>query len=214
MNMPNKLGRDTLYPAGRPANVLRSTAASAGDRPPQFDSCAVARGPEPFLPADAPGLRPCDPRSVGLFRDEQQAIRARLGRTDVSIEHIGSSSVPGLVGRAEIDILVGVPRNDQVPECALAVRLLDYRLMSQSASSNERWAYLAKAGAVRFEVVIVRHLGPLWRRYVALRDYLRDDPSRVAAYAHHKAQWAIKHGAGTAGYNASKRKYWATIATP
>jgi GrpB-like predicted nucleotidyltransferase (UPF0157 family) len=173
----------------------------------------VSRG-SPHAPADAGGLYQSDPRWADLFQEEQEAIRRRIGRTDVAVEHIGSSSVARLVGRAEIDILVGVRRDAQAPQCVRALQLLNYRLISQSQSGNEAWTYLTRAGSVQFEILVVGYLGLLWRRHIALREYLRAEPARAAAYGRLKVQWAAKYGAGTTSYKEAKRRYWAAIATP
>jgi GrpB-like predicted nucleotidyltransferase (UPF0157 family) len=191
-----------------------TAASSAYSRPSHFGSEIAVSRQSTQAPADAPGLRQSDPRWADLFREEQQAIRRRLGRTDVAVEHVGSSSVTGLVGRAEIDILVGVRRATQVPQCIRALQLLNFGLVSQSHSGNEAWAYLTKAGAVEIEVLVVQYLGSLWRRHLALREYLRADPARAASYGRLKVQWAAKYGAGTTSYKEAKRRYWAAIATP
>ena len=49
-----------------------------------------------------------DARWSDLFTAEQRQIAAALASTAVAIEHVGSSAIPGLAGRREIDILVGV----------------------------------------------------------------------------------------------------------
>jgi GrpB-like predicted nucleotidyltransferase (UPF0157 family) len=172
---------------------------------------------QPQVPQGAQESRERIPRSRGLrflFHEEQHTIRRRLGRANAATEHIGSSSVAGLVGRAEIDILVGVLRNVEVPPCVRALQPLNYGIVSQSQSPNEAWAHLTRMGAVQFDVLVVRHLGPLWRRHLALREYLRADPARAAAYGHLKVEWAASYGAGTASYKEAKRRYWNAIATP
>jgi GrpB-like predicted nucleotidyltransferase (UPF0157 family) len=149
-----------------------------------------------------------------LFREEQRAIRHRLGRTAVAIEHVGSSSVAGLVGRAEIDILVGVRANAHMPDCAAALQFIGYGLLSQSQSPIEGWAYLGRTDVVRFEVLVARHFGPLWRRHVLLRDYLRSHPARAAAYGALKVRWASQYGADSAMYKEAKRRFWSIVAAP
>ncbi len=50
-----------------------------------------------------------DPEWPGLFRREADRIRAVLGERVVRLEHIGSTSVPGLAAKPIIDILLVVP---------------------------------------------------------------------------------------------------------
>jgi GrpB-like predicted nucleotidyltransferase (UPF0157 family) len=49
-----------------------------------------------------------DPGWPGLFRREADRIRAVLGEGVVQLEHIGSTSVPGLAAKPIIDILLVV----------------------------------------------------------------------------------------------------------
>src|SRR5271167_852495 len=49
-----------------------------------------------------------DPRWPKLFRREADRIRAVLGRRALRIEHTGSTSVPGLVAKPVIDVLLVV----------------------------------------------------------------------------------------------------------
>jgi GrpB-like predicted nucleotidyltransferase (UPF0157 family) len=49
-----------------------------------------------------------DPRWPGLFRREADRIRAVLGERVLRLEHIGSTSVPGLAAKPVIDILLVV----------------------------------------------------------------------------------------------------------
>ena len=136
-------------PRFSPRDRLAAIARRVDLDPPMTGRGAAAKRPNPHSPAGVRGLHQSDPRWVVLFHEEEHAIRRRLGRTDVAVEHVGSSSVAGLVGRAEIDILVGVRRNAEVPPCVRALLPLNYRIVSQSQSPNESWAYLTRAGAVQ-----------------------------------------------------------------
>src|SRR5690349_2549626 len=49
-----------------------------------------------------------DPRWADIYRDHRGRIRDTLTAVDVEIEHIGSTSVPGLAAKPIIDIVVTV----------------------------------------------------------------------------------------------------------
>jgi GrpB-like predicted nucleotidyltransferase (UPF0157 family) len=67
-----------------------------------------------------------DPRWPRIFTAEQGRIRATLGSTAIAIEHVGSSSSPGLSGRPEIDIIVGVSSSSDVDASARLLKGLGY----------------------------------------------------------------------------------------
>ncbi len=49
-----------------------------------------------------------DPAWPERFRHEEARIRAALGETALSVEHIGSTSVPGLPAKPIVDVLLVV----------------------------------------------------------------------------------------------------------
>src|SRR6266566_1835644 len=55
-----------------------------------------------------------DPRWPNLYTEEQERVESVLGDLAESIEHIGSTSVPGLSAKPIIDILVTVAHLDPV----------------------------------------------------------------------------------------------------
>ena len=60
-------------------------------------------------PHEAPiTLAPYDPDWPRLFRREADRVRAALGPVALRIEHVGSTSVPGLVAKPIIDVLLVV----------------------------------------------------------------------------------------------------------
>jgi GrpB-like predicted nucleotidyltransferase (UPF0157 family) len=61
-------------------------------------------------------LRDYDPGWVALYEREASRVRAGLGQRVVRLEHIGSTSVPGLIAKPIIDIALEVP--DSADEAA------------------------------------------------------------------------------------------------
>jgi GrpB-like predicted nucleotidyltransferase (UPF0157 family) len=61
-------------------------------------------------------LAPYNPDWVTQFESEAAVIRDIMGSTVLSIEHISSTSVPGLMAKPQIDILVVVDNLDEVPQ--------------------------------------------------------------------------------------------------
>ena len=165
--------------------------------------------PESGLLRTAQSLVDYDQRWPQLFEAERRRISAALGNKAVAIEHVGSSSVPGLRGRSEIDVLVGVASASDIEDSTNSLKRLGYCTASQAPS--EGWSLMSKATSIPFEVLIVEHLSPLWRRHLGFRDYLRRTPANAAAYSRQKEEWATRYGAGTAGYKEAKRRFWISV---
>jgi GrpB-like predicted nucleotidyltransferase (UPF0157 family) len=150
-----------------------------------------------------------DRRWPRVFEAERRRIRSAVGARAVAIEHVGSSSVPGLQGRSEIDILLGVASAADVGDCAAALERIGYSTSSRAPS--EGWWLLSKPGTCPVEVLVVVHRGPLWLRHLGFRDYLRGDPAKASTYGRLKSEWAARYGAGTRGYKEAKRRFWIAV---
>lgn len=80
-------------------------------------------------PHDAPiTLVDYDPRWVELFAREARRIRETLGERAIIIEHVGSTSVPGLVAKSIIDILLVVADSSDGPSYVPDLEMAGYRL--------------------------------------------------------------------------------------
>lgn len=203
--------------ASGPTNGLPGFTAGSSDyrsahQYQPLQTPTAARQPPPQRPGRQ--LRSYDPRWARIFAAEQQRIRAALGPLAIAVEHVGSSSIAGLSGRPEIDILVGVASAPDVDAAARLLTGLGYVTQDQAPAQSEPWALLLKSAQVPFEMLVVEHLSPLWNRHLSLREYLRRDPARAQAYGTLKSRWAARYGIGTPGYKQAKRRFWATIHEP
>lgn len=71
------------------------------------DVAAIRIGPPDVL--DGPiALAPYDPAWPALFEREAARIRRALGSRALSVEHVGSTAVPGLAAKPRIDVVLEV----------------------------------------------------------------------------------------------------------
>ena len=127
-----------------------------------------------------------------LFAREEHRIRATLGATVVSLEHVGSTSVPGLAAKPIVDILLVVP--DSADESAYVPALVaaGYVLVIREPEWHEHRVFkgpdtninlhVFSAGSSEVERVLVfrdwlrthdddRHLYERTKRELAARDW-------------------------------------------
>jgi GrpB-like predicted nucleotidyltransferase (UPF0157 family) len=133
------------------------------------------------------------------FKDFARAIRNALGDSAIRIDHIGSTSVPGLDAKDVIDIQVSVK--------ALSSHLIEeftamgfvYRgdrtdhVPPGTPKGEDQWQKMLfeQPDGQRRVHVHVRILGNANQRYPLLfRDYLRSHPASAAAYAELKRRLA------------------------
>ncbi|KAJ1938767.1 hypothetical protein GGF37_004677 [Kickxella alabastrina] len=122
-----------------------------------------ARFKEPFIISDY------DPNWPTLFSAEKSLIQNHLGPYLLGIEHIGSTSVPGLAAKPIIDILVVLPNFSHIKECVQAMRSLRYAFLGQCGVPGRE--YFKKPG---FHVHMVEVGNADYLRVRAFVQCLRD----------------------------------------
>jgi GrpB-like predicted nucleotidyltransferase (UPF0157 family) len=68
-----------------------------------------------------------DPRWPKMYGIEEQRIRQALGELLVDIEHIGSTSVPGLAAKPRIDIMPGLASEDELDRAIGPMTAIGFR---------------------------------------------------------------------------------------
>ncbi|MEO6892654.1 MAG: GrpB family protein, partial [Ktedonobacteraceae bacterium] len=90
-------------------------ARSSAQGPSTEEQIRAAHIDEPALLDGPIRLVDYDPEWPRLFEREAARIRVALGEQIVLLEHVGSTSVPGLAAKPRIDILLVVPNSADEP---------------------------------------------------------------------------------------------------
>src|SRR5215208_5776846 len=78
------------------------------------------------LPTGVVELHPYTAIWVDLFRSEEARLRAAIGRYVLDIQHVGSTSIPGIPAKPIIDIGVAVANFEQAAVCIEPMQTLGY----------------------------------------------------------------------------------------
>lgn len=137
------------------------------------------------------------------FAQLGRALRGALGGLAVRIDHIGSTSVPGLAAKDIIDIQVTASDLTAAIDTALTdagyarvVDILSDHVPPGAKDEPEQWAkwFYRQRGVVRRVNLHVRLQGRSNQRYALLfRDYVRAHPMAAAAYGQAKRALAHYH---------------------
>ncbi len=159
----------------------------------------------PFRAADPPALPGSAVSTVEIVEHQSswpEAFRTIAGELSavaidgvVSVEHIGSTAVPGLCAKPVIDVLVGVEDLIAVQGRIAPLREIGYRYRPEHEAQIPQRRYFVKepSGDVpRVHVHVVVHAGPLWQDHIAFRDALRRDAGLRDRYAALKRELAAR----------------------
>lgn len=145
----------------------------------------------------------------------------------LSVDHIGSTAVPGLAAKDVIDLQVTVACLDVADRIAPVLAMAGFPAVpganfdtpKPAAPDRAEWEkrFHANADPGRAVNVHVRPAGSSgWRYALLFRDWLRSDPEAAALYAEHKRA-LTEHFAGTRGthaYAEAKEPWFTEFAWP
>jgi GrpB-like predicted nucleotidyltransferase (UPF0157 family) len=172
-------------PSGRAGHELPSTVRLGLARqavPHIWPGFSVTDGTS--RPAMALVVNDYDPAWPQVYACWRQRIGAALGPDGLRIEHVGSTSVPGLAAKPIVDIQVSVASLADEPR--YAPQLAEIGLVLRSRDDLHRF-FRPPAEQQREVHVHVCAAGSQWERdHLLLRDYLRTDPAACHRYAEAK----------------------------
>jgi GrpB-like predicted nucleotidyltransferase (UPF0157 family) len=133
-------------------------------------------------PLSAPILVvPYDPAWPERFQHECQKIQTALGEQALRIEHVGSTSVPGLPAKPIIDILLVVADSANELKYASALERVGFRLHIREPGWHEHRLFKGPENDINLHVFSTRC--PEVGRMLAFRDWLRTNEADRDLYA-------------------------------
>jgi GrpB-like predicted nucleotidyltransferase (UPF0157 family) len=141
-----------------------------------------------------PELAEYDPARAERFTAEAQQVRRALGDLVVGVEHVGSTSVPGLAGKPTIDIAVGATTIELPRQ---AVSEMEEAGFHVAHHPNRPWGrFFRKGSNVPWEVIVhvVEWGGSRWDSYLRFRDALRADRDLAVEYEQLKRRLLRERG--------------------
>jgi len=146
-----------------------------------------------FLPMTSPTIRlvPYDRTWPLEFAAEADRIERACAGLQIRLEHIGSTSVPGLAAKPIIDILAGRPGNVPGSRYVAAFRQLGYE--HKGAFGIPGRNYFRKGTPRTHHVHLVSWSSELWRDHLLFRDYLRANPLIAREYETIKRELAAMY---------------------
>ena len=150
-------------------------------------------------------LVPYDPAWPHRFAREAERIRAAIGNWSLAIEHIGSTSVPGLVAKPILDLAIAVGSEADADACIAPMLGLGYAYRGPYGDDPRRRYYVRDEDGKRMSHVHLYVLpAAAWAEHLAFRDALRSDSALAAAYAAEKYRVADSVGWVKAAYSLAK----------
>lgn len=175
----------------------------------------VIRNGHTWNNAEADRIKICeyDPRWPSLFAAETKHIRAALPTgLEFTIEHFGSTAVPGVAAKPIIDIMLIVPEYTRWKELIIPLESIGYVYWASNPQPNRMFFVkgMPPYGTRRTHHVHVRKPSEV-KRELLFRDYLTQHPKEAARYEMLKRVLASQYKTDREAYTRGKDAYIETV---
>jgi GrpB-like predicted nucleotidyltransferase (UPF0157 family)/8-oxo-dGTP pyrophosphatase MutT (NUDIX family) len=143
---------------------------------------------------------------VDKFEAEKFKLKEIFSNKAIAIEHIGSTSIPGLSAKPIIDIAVLIEKREDGDSFIKTVREFGYQY-DKLNSSGERH-FFRKGNPTEFHLSIAyKDKGSFWDRQILFRDYLRNHPDPRDEYQKIKENLLKTDPTGKGNYLSGKSDF-------
>jgi GrpB-like predicted nucleotidyltransferase (UPF0157 family) len=150
-----------------------------------------------------------DPAWPGLYGREAARIRGALGPVVMGLEHVGSTSVPGLAAKPIVDVQLTVPDSADEASYVPALEAVGYVLTIREPEWHEHRMFKGPDTDVNLHVYTVGD--PEVARVLAFRDRLRVSAADRVLYERTKRELAAREWTYLQGYADAKADVVADI---
>lgn len=141
-----------------------------------------------------------------LFAVEHSSLSAALATIPAEVEHVGSTAIPRLIAKPILDIAVGVLNRGSEEQAIGCLTHVGYNYFGYMRSAGGHVLDRLIGGRACVIVHVLSHDSFRWRKYLALRDYLRCNAGARERYGRGKQKLAIKFSQDRGSYSNEKRR--------
>ena len=138
------------------------------------------------------------------FEEEKEYLMAVAGKWHFgSIEHVGSTAVPGMVAKPVIDVMFGVKTLDESRAAIEALVEAGYEYWPYKAEVMH-WFCKPSDAFRTHHLHLIPYESPLWQERIKFRELLRSDDKVATEYANMKRELAATYREDREAYTDKK----------
>lgn len=156
-------------------------------------------------------LKNYDPNWVKEYEEEAKLLKKVLGDRIIEIHHIGSTSIPGLMAKPVIDIIIVLKSLDNIEE--IENLLKDYDYENRGPQGVEDRMFFAK-GSEDARTHYIHFTTPNSETYynqIYFKKYLIEHPEYLKKYCDLKQDLALKYPEERKKYTAGKNEFISNV---
>jgi len=125
-----------------------------------------------------------DPKWISQFNDIKKFLQSVFGEKAIQIEHVGSTSIPGMAAKPLIDILVLVNRIEEFEKEKEEMIKAGYEWGENYIAPDTLLFFKTGTDGEKMENIHVCKKGSLKeRQFLVMRDFLRTFPNKAKEYS-------------------------------
>ena len=154
-----------------------------------------------------------DPQWPAQFAALAEGVHAAFADgPPIAVEHVGSTSIPGLLAKPIIDLDVIIPSRADLPEAIRRLAVLGY-IHEGELGIPSREAFRWPPDTFRHNLYVCAEDSAELRRHLLFRDYLRAHPEAARRYGQLKRDLAARYVTDIDAYCKDKTEFVQGILT-
>ena len=125
------------------------------------------------------------------FEWEKDALQVVLGSNVLDIQHVGSTSIPGMPAKPIVDIAIAVADFEEARACIPLIESHGYEYKGEFGIPHRH--YFVKGDPRLFHIHMCEIDSIVWQNQLLFRDYLVRHKDKAKDYAQLKQQLALKY---------------------
>ena len=126
-------------------------------------------------------VRPYTPEWPQLYLAEEARLVGCIGEYVLDIQHIGSTSIPGMIAKPILDVAIAVYDFEEATRCIQPIERLGYHYRGEYGISRRH--YFTKGNPRTHHLHMLERHSENWANTISFRDHLRQNPSLAEEYA-------------------------------
>ena len=140
-----------------------------------------------------------------LFEDEKSRLQEVIGAYVLDIQHVGSTSIPGMIAKPIIDIAIAVQSFEDATVCIKPIEQLGYEYRGEFGIPRRH--YFTKGDPRTHHIHMNEISSRDWLNQITFRNYLIQHPGVAKEYAELKVKLAQSYPTNLQLYTESKAPF-------
>ena len=157
------------------------------------------------LERDIVKLIPYNSNWERLFEDEKSSLQEVIGAYVLDIQHVGSTSIPGMIAKPIIDIAIAVQSFEDATVCIKPIEQLGYEYRGEFGIPRRH--YFTKGDPRTHHIHMNEISSRDWLDQITYRNYLIQHPGVAKEYAELKVKLAQSYPTNRQLYTESKAPF-------